>query len=720
MKIFYKGKCIKAMSQGKTTKPSTNGILIAKYKFDCSLYNLFPEFNEGFEYTYIDEQTQERDVLTYDRETITIMNYDAEPDEYGILTTEYEVETPVLRNAGDIITRSIYAKELPTSITFGTTGETTERCSSLIEICYLNISNITNMTNMFRGCKNVISINSANWNTSKVTSMNSTFDNCQSLTSIDVSKWDTSNVKTMYCMFYNCIKLTQLDVSNFDTSNVTDMSGMFGGCELLTSLDVSNWDVSNITSMYKMFIACHELKSLDLSSWGMSLVEDTIGMFDDDNELKVVKLNNSHSKTINKIIARLPERPENDPGTLYVIGSNNLHNVKEDEAIAKYWNIIDKYKIAEYKFYKSIYDNLIPEFNSEFTDYEIVDEYLDTEDIVVTNTETMMIMNYDAEPDEYGVLTTEYEVENISTFSAENIVTRTIYSTELPTLIRFGKNVGHDREYSLIELMYAKVDELTTTLEMFANCINMVSCNTEGWNTSNVQYMGSMFYNCSSLTQLDVSNWDTSQVQYMDYMFYNCKSLTQLDVSNWDTSQVQYMDYMFSNCKSLTTLNLSNFDTSNVTNMFNMFGNCILLTKIEGLENFNTSKVTNMGQLFMYTALTELDLSRFDISKVTNIDYMFQFNNVLTKLNLSNWHIQPDVRVEVPFMEIMTFTIFTNCYELTNIIMNDSDCNSINKIISVLPTRTSDSKGTLDIVGIDDISQVDIATAQSKYWNVVS
>jgi hypothetical protein len=71
-------------------------------------------------------------------------------------------------------------------------------------------------------------------------------------------------------------------------------------------------------------------------------------------------------------------------------------------------------------------------------------------------------------------------------------------------------------------------------------------------------------------------------------------------------------------------------------------------------------------------------------------------------------------------MGTMTFTIFTNCYELTNIIMNDSDCDSINKIISVLPTRTSDSMGTLDIKGIDDISQVDIETLNSKYWTIVS
>ena len=171
--------------------------------------------------------------------------------------------------------------------------------------------------------------------------------------------------------------------------------------------------------------------------------------------------------------------------------------------------------IAKYKFDKSIYDNLIPEFNPEFTNYEIVDEHLDTEDIVTTNTETMMLMDYNAEPDEYGILTTEYEVENVSTFSAENIVTRTIYSTELPTMMKFGISGGSDRGYALIELISAKVDELTIMTEMFTNCINMVSCNTEGWDTSNVTRMDYMFQKCNDLTSLDVSNFNTSKVTDM-------------------------------------------------------------------------------------------------------------------------------------------------------------------------------------------------------------
>lgn len=51
--------------------------------------------------------------------------------------------------------------------------------------------------------------------------------------------------------------------------------------------------------------------------------------------------------------------------------------------------------------------------------------------------------------------------------------------------------------------------------------------------------------------------------------------------------------------------------------------------------------------------------------------------------------------------------------------MNNSDSDSVNRIIYELPTRTSNTIGTLNIEGIDDISQIDIATAESKFWNIV-
>lgn len=52
--------------------------------------------------------------------------------------------------------------------------------------------------------------------------------------------------------------------------------------------------------------------------------------------------------------------------------------------------------------------------------------------------------------------------------------------------------------------------------------------------------------------------------------------------------------------------------------------------------------------------------------------------------------------------------------------MNNSDYDSVNKIITELSTRTSDSIGTLNISRVDDISQVDIITAESKFWSIES
>jgi hypothetical protein len=58
------------------------------------------------------------------------------------------------------------------------------------------------------------------------------------------------------------------------------------------------------------------------------------------------------------------------------------------------------------------------------------------------------------------------------------------------------------------------------------------------------------------------------------------------------------------------------------------------------------------------------------------------------------------------------------CDKLMTVIMNDSSYISVNKIIEQLPIRTSNSIGTLNIIGIDDYSQVDVTVAKSKYWNI--
>lgn len=330
LRLFYNGKCIKAMSKGKTIESKSKGILIAKYKFDCSKADLFPEFNEGFEYTFVDEQVDERDVMSIDRETVTVMTYDAEPDEYGILTTEYEVETPVLINAGDIITRSIYSNDLPTKVRF-------ENCEGLLELLYLNISKLTTFRKIFNKCRNVTSINTNGWDTSKVTEMSYMFYDCENLTALDLNNFDTSNVDSMSYMFTGCNKLTALDLSSFDTSKVTGMYAMFNGCDNLTTLDLSNFDTSKVIDVGYMFSGCKNLKNLNIANFDLNKTTGLDNLFTSCNKLDYIDCSNIDAYSVKMISGLLLNRTNKSAGTIVcktVLETDTLNALS-----SRNWNI---------------------------------------------------------------------------------------------------------------------------------------------------------------------------------------------------------------------------------------------------------------------------------------------------------------------------------------------------------------------------------------------
>lgn len=172
---------------------------------------------------------------------------------------------------------------------------------------------------------------------------------------------------------------------------------------------------------------------------------------------------------------------------------------------------------------------------------------------------------------------------------------------------------------------------------MFEYCTQLTIINLTSFNTSNVTNMGSMFYCCESLTSLDVSSFNTSSVTNMNWMFYDCCRLTSLDLSNFNTSNVTNMSYMFEDCHNLTSLNLSNFNTSSVTSMSNMFHACGGLTSLN-VSGFNTSNARDMTGMFdECSSLTSLDLSSFNTANVILMGYMFRGCSGLTNLNLSQF-----------------------------------------------------------------------------------
>ena len=246
--------------------------------------------------------------------------------------------------------------------------------------------------------------------------------------------------------------------------------------------------------------------------------------------------------------------------------------------------------IAKYKFDSSIYADLIPEFNAEFTS----DLY---------------------------TITDEVDSEN------SNHIIRTIESESLPTRIDFGVG-GTTEQYtnrsdSLLAIYNLDTSAITDGNRMFKGCRYTTEINTSDWDTSNMVDMSEMFGYCINLTSLDVSNFNTSNVTSMYYMFYKCNNLTTLDVSNFDTSKVTGIYHIFSYCNNLITLDLSNWDTSNVTNMYAMFYNCSSLTSLD-LSNFDTSNinVSNMDGTFANTPLTDIGMIYCDqdtINKVASL-----------------------------------------------------------------------------------------------------
>ena len=230
--------------------------------------------------------------------------------------------------------------------------------------------------------------------------------------------------------------------------------------------------------------------------------------------------------------------------------------------------------------------------------------------------------------------------------------------------------------------------------------------------SSDTDFSHCSFYNKSELLTLEYLKV-TSNVTGMDYMFRNCSKLTQLDVSNWDTSKVTTMMSMFRECTKLTQLDVSNWDISKDTTMDCMFYECYALKEIKGLNNWDISSVEySLYSMFYYAkSLEGLDLSSWDVSNITDMRWLFSDCSALKTLNISNWSFNNEVittEMLLPYSESeMT---------INKIIMNDSDYNSVNKIISELPTRASDSMGTLNINGVDDISLVDESALNSKNW----
>ena len=164
-----------------------------------------------------------------------------------------------------------------------------------------------------------------------------------------------------------------------------------------------------------------------------------------------------------------------------------------------------------------------------------------------------------------------------------------------------------------VKFIFNKI--LTTTHDMFTNCINLKSIDLSSFNSSKVTNTGFMFYNCPSLEFINFSSFNTENVDNMNCMFYGCSKLKSINLSSFITSKVYNINSMFAGCSSLRSIDLSTFDTKKVRNMQFLFARCLSLISID-LSSFDTSNINkneNLGGMFI-----ECNLLKIENIKINN------------------------------------------------------------------------------------------------------
>ena len=489
---------------------SVEGDSVLRYKFDTTKTpDLLPIFNTSFNnYNIIDHDTEQ----------------------------------------SNIIERSIYSRNIPSTISFNGCSD------SLISVEYCKTDNISDMSYMFYNCNRLQYVNASNWYTGNVTSMSNMFYNCNQLYAVDTSIWDTSNVTSMNNMFYNCNMLSHVNVGNWKTSNVTDMSYMFYKCCVLDSLDgLEEWDVSEVINMMGMFdCVCDNITTLNLSSWNISnvtnmsamlrnndsLLELNIsnwilnsdielsGIFDNTKNITKLTMRNSNYVSVNKMIDVIPDMTGRAQSKLNLNGLENKNQIDVSKANERNWEVIfDRQLITRYKFDVSKNDNVIPIFNEEFNDYEIEDANLD--------------------------------IDNINGSIASNIITRSIYSVDLPTKMKFTAHY-----MDLLTVEFCNTSEITDMSFMFDMCSSLIQVKCHDWDTSKVTDMTRLFGNCNSIINLDgIGNWDMTNVINIENMFENINgAIDTFDLNNWQLNMYIDIGNLFNGVANISKINMINSD----------------------------------------------------------------------------------------------------------------------------------------------------------------
>jgi surface protein len=195
--------------------------------------------------------------------------------------------------------------------------------------------------------------------------------------------------------------------------------------------------------------------------------------------------------------------------------------------------------------------------------------------------------------------------------------------------------------------------------------------------TDSVVDFSEMFYYCSALTELDLSCFNTSNATTMEGMFYGCTNLLSIDLSNFDTHKVTNMRSMFENLESIPEIDISNFVTDQPCDFETMFDECYELSRVILPDCKKCLKASDIRSMFEYDYMLKgysgpdskwLDLTCFDVSSCTTWESAFSCCELLEKINMSNWIVNPGLA--------SVDLIFASAYSLKEIDFSSADFTS--------------------------------------------
>ena len=104
---------------------------------------------------------------------------------------------------------------------------------------------------MFKGVKDLLSVQITSTKNLKITSMISAFEDCEQLSSFNINGCDTSQVISVKNLFRNT-DIRSLDIAGLSLTNIKDMSYMFANSKL-QNIDLSKLNTQNVENMAGMF-----------------------------------------------------------------------------------------------------------------------------------------------------------------------------------------------------------------------------------------------------------------------------------------------------------------------------------------------------------------------------------------------------------------------------------------------------------------------------------